>query len=85
MVVQKHFFQGKVDTENSIKVVSKLFDQPEMTKRWSRVVEKSKLYEIRHITYHFDGNRVLILKIISKMIFERTSDDQSVVNSGQEW
>ena len=68
-----------------MKVVLKLFDQPEMTKRWSRVVEKSKLYEIGHITYHFDGNRMLIPKIISKMIFELTSDDQPVVNSGQEW
>ena len=84
MVVQKHFFLGKVDTENSMKmVVSKLFDQPEMTKRWSRVVEKSKLYEIGHITYNFDGNCMLISKLISKMIFRVTSDDQSVVKSGQ--
>ena len=76
MVVQKHFFLGKVDTENSMKmVVSKFFDQPEMTKRWSRVVEKSKLYEIGHITYHFDGNCMLISKITSKMIFELTCDD----------
>ena len=68
-----------------MKVVLKLFDQPEVTKRWSRLVEKSKLYEIGHITYHFDRNRMLISKIISKMIFELTSDDQPVVNSGQEW
>ena len=66
-----------------MEVVSKLFDQPEMTKRWSRVVEKSKLYEIGYITYNFDGNCMLISKIISKMIFGLTSDDQPVVNSGQ--
>ena len=67
-----------------MEVVSEFFDQPEMTKRWSKVVEKTKLYKIGHVTYLFDGNFMLNSKIMSKMIFGLTSDDQSAVKSGQE-
>ena len=48
--------------------VSSLVDQPLMTNEWSGVVKNFKMPEIRHVTYHFDGNFVLILKIISKII-----------------
>ena len=66
-------------------MVSNFFDQPEMTKRWSRVVKKTEWYKIGHVTYLFDGNFMLNPKIMSKMMFGLTSDDQSVIKSGQEW
>ena len=47
------------------------------------MVEKTELYKIGHVTYLFDGNFMLNSKIMSKMIFGLTSDDQSVVKSGQ--
>ena len=45
---------------------------------------KIKLYKKGHVTYLFDRNFMLNSKIMSKMIFGVTSDDQSVVKSGQE-
>ena len=66
-----------------MEVISKLIDQPEMTKRWSRVVKKTKLYKIGPVTYLFDGNFMLNSKITSETIFGLTSDDQPVVKSGQ--
>ena len=56
------------DTENSVVMVSSLVDRPLMTNEWSGVVKNLKVAEIRHVTYHFDRNFVLILKIILKNI-----------------
>ena len=49
-------------------MVSGLVDRPLMTNEWSGVVKNFKVVEIRHVTYHFDRNFVLILKIILKNI-----------------
>ena len=47
------------------------------------MVEKSEWSAIGQVTYHFEGNFMLVSKIISKMIFELTNDDQPVVKSGK--
>ena len=60
---------------NSIKMVSSLFDQPLMTNRLSKVVEKSEWLVISH----FDPNFILNAEIISNSIFDRSK----VTNDGQ--